>query len=191
MRFRAASAACLICAALMACLGCGTPQPRSAALQTEYSRTDSRRAAVSRTERRADSRQAVEPESQPVTIMVRTTESWDGALLPRYPDNRPQITMLRVVVPPGRALRMHRSPFINAGYMVRGSLTITTEIGAQLFLNAGETVVNVVNTWQYARNEGDVPAEMIIMYAGTEYLPITEQRSAEEAPDAHLPARRR
>jgi len=49
-----------------------------------------------------------------------------------------------------------------------------------LHLKAGDAIAEVVNTWHYGKNEGDMPAEIIVFYAGTEGLPITIQQRIPE-----------
>ncbi len=62
---------------------------------------------------------------------------------------------------------------INAGVMLKGQLTEVTEAGKRLHLKAGDSIVEVVNTWHYGKNEGDEPAELIVFYAGVKGTPIS------------------
>lgn len=105
--------------------------------------------------------------------LAKSCVSWDGALLPVYPQGHPEITILRIVIPAGATLVKHEHPVINAGVLLKGELTIQTEGGKKLNLKAGEALVEVVDTWHYGKNEGVEPAEIIVFYAGTEDEPIT------------------
>ncbi len=62
---------------------------------------------------------------------------------------------------------------INAGVLLKGQLTVVTEAGDTLHLQTGDPIVELVNEWHYGKNEGDEPAEIIVVYAGTEGTPIT------------------
>lgn len=106
--------------------------------------------------------------------LVRTGHSWDGAVLPSYPAEPPEITILHITIPPGVQLPLHKHPVINAGLLLSGELTVIADNGDQLHLTAGQPIVEVVNTWHYGKNEGNDPAEIVVFYAGTEDLPITE-----------------
>ena len=106
--------------------------------------------------------------------LVRTSHSWDGAVLPSYPTGSPEITMLRITIPPGVQLPLHKHPVINAGLLLSGELTVIAANGDQLHLTAGQPIVEVVNTWHYGKNEGKGPAEIVVFYAGRSGLPITE-----------------
>ncbi|MBM3245591.1 MAG: cupin domain-containing protein [Candidatus Omnitrophica bacterium] len=105
--------------------------------------------------------------------LVKSDTSWNGALLPAYPKGQPEITILRIVIPPGKSLDKHKHPVINAGVLLKGELTVRTEGGKVFYLKAGESIVEVVDTWHYGKNEGPEPAEIIVFYAGTKGAPVS------------------
>lgn len=102
-----------------------------------------------------------------VTKLISSTNCWDGALLPAYPRQQPNITILRVRIPPGARLCMHSHPVIHAGLLLSGQLTVMTTNGATLHLVAGDPIIEVVNTLHYGLNEGKTPTEIIVFCAGT------------------------
>src|SRR5262245_24309584 len=53
------------------------------------------------------------------TVVAKATASWDGAALPAYPPGTPEITIVRIVVPPNTKLPVHKHPVINAGVLTR------------------------------------------------------------------------
>jgi quercetin dioxygenase-like cupin family protein len=108
-----------------------------------------------------------------VKQLVKSTQSWDGKALPAYPQGQPEITILRISIPAGTRLDTHRHPVINAGMLISGQLTVVTSEGKTLHLKAGDPIVEVVNTSHYGINEGKVPAEIIVFYAGVHKKPIT------------------
>jgi quercetin dioxygenase-like cupin family protein len=108
-----------------------------------------------------------------VKQLVKTTQSWNGALLPAYPEGRPEITILRISIPAGIKLHTHLHPVINAGVLISGELTVVTTDGKTLHLKAGDPIIEVVNTLHYGLNEGKVPAEIVVFYAGVVDTPIT------------------
>jgi quercetin dioxygenase-like cupin family protein len=101
-----------------------------------------------------------------VKELVRTSKSWDGKSLIPYPQGQPEITILRISIPAGARLETHSHPVINAGVLVSGELTVKTMDGKVLRLKAGDPIVEVVNTPHYGINEGTVPAEIVVFYAG-------------------------
>ncbi|MDW7774043.1 MAG: cupin domain-containing protein [Desulfobulbaceae bacterium] len=122
-------------------------------------------------------RVGINPESGSASPVVRelvqTTLSWNGELLPGYPQGRPEVTILRISIPAGTRLETHSHPVINAGVLVKGELTVVTADGKTLHLKEGDPVCEVVNTWHYGINQGKIPAEIIVFYAGAVGMPIT------------------
>ncbi|MFO7600021.1 MAG: cupin domain-containing protein [Candidatus Desulfacyla sp.] len=113
-------------------------------------------------------------EASPVVKeLVKTTHSWDGKVLPAYPKGQPEITILRIRIPAGTRLDTHSHPVINAGVLISGQLTVVTTDGKTRHLRAGDPIVEVVNTLHYGINEGNIPAEIMVFYAGVMDRPIT------------------
>ncbi len=116
---------------------------------------------------------AREPIAVKVETLVKSGSSWNGQVLPDYPEGRPEVTILRIAIPAGVKLPMHKHPVINAGVMTKGELAVTTAGGQVLHLKEGDPVVEVVDTWHYGENKGDEPAEIIVFYAGIEGEPLS------------------
>jgi quercetin dioxygenase-like cupin family protein len=108
-----------------------------------------------------------------VEELVRTSKSWDGKSLMPYPQGQPEITILKITIPAGARLETHSHPVINAGVLMSGQLTVKTTDGNVLHLKAGDPIVEVVNTLHYGINEGTVPAEVVVFYAGIVGQPVT------------------
>ncbi len=105
--------------------------------------------------------------------VCKSTSSWDGKALPDYASGRPEVTILRITIPPGALLPVHKHTVINAGVLLEGELTVVTDEGKTLLLKAGDGIVEVVNTWHYGKNEGDKPAVIIMFYSGIAGKPVT------------------
>jgi quercetin dioxygenase-like cupin family protein len=110
------------------------------------------------------------PSKEKLTV---STETWTGKKLPAYPSGQPEISILKITIPPGQRLPMHKHPVINAGVVLRGELTVTTDKGEVLHVKAGQPIVEVVNEWHYGANHGTEPIELIAFYAGVKGVPIT------------------
>ncbi len=108
-----------------------------------------------------------------VKTLARSNASWNGATLPAYPDAPPEIRILRIQIPPGATLPLHKHPFINAGVLISGELQVETESGKTLRLGPGDPIVEVVNTWHSGKNSGLEIADIIVFYASTADQPIT------------------
>ena len=111
-----------------------------------------------------------------VDVLAKTGLSWDGSPLPAYSKGTPEVTILRIKIPPGAQLPLHTHPVINAGVLLSGELTVFTEDNKTLHLKAGDSIVEVVNKWHYGKNEGDKTAELFVFYAGVKDEPVTVKK---------------
>ena len=108
--------------------------------------------------------------------LIRSNKSWNGATLPHYPEGQPEITILKIRIPPGVRLPMHKHTVINAGVLLKGELTVTTNKGEVLKLKSGDPIIEIVGDWHYGENEGREPAEIIVFYAGSQGTPNTVEQ---------------
>ena len=111
-----------------------------------------------------------------VDILAKTTKSWNGNELPRYPWGKPEVTLLRISIPPHTELAWHEHPVINAGVVISGELTVITDQQDTLLLRKGDPIVEVVNTWHYGKNNGDETVDIIVFYAGVKGKEITKYK---------------
>jgi quercetin dioxygenase-like cupin family protein len=107
-----------------------------------------------------------------VIQILKSSKQWDGSPLPPYPSKNPEITILSYEIPPGIRLPMHKHPVINAGVVLQGKLTVITKDGKQLNLNAGDSIVELVDKWHYGVNQDTVPVKLIMFYAGEVGTPL-------------------
>jgi len=108
-----------------------------------------------------------------VDTLAKTSASWNGRALPEYARGEPEITILKITIPPKAQLPLHKHPVINAGVLLKGQLTVVTEDKETLHLKAGDAIVELVDKEHYGKNEGNEPAEIIVFYAGIKGGPIT------------------
>ncbi|MCQ2821246.1 MAG: cupin domain-containing protein [archaeon] len=107
--------------------------------------------------------------------VLETTQSWDGVNLPNYPTTQPQITILHFKVPPKKKLDLHKHPLINAGYIIKGTLTVTIKDGITKDFHAGEAICECINTVHFGENKTDEEAELVVFYAGTPGLELSQK----------------
>ncbi|MCF7832718.1 MAG: cupin domain-containing protein [Candidatus Marinimicrobia bacterium] len=108
-----------------------------------------------------------------VKVLAKTSQSWNGDNLPRYSKGKPEVTILRISIPPHTDLAWHEHPEINAGVMISGELTVITDKQDTLHLQAGDPIVEVVDTWHFGKNEGNEPVDIIVFYAGIKGKAVT------------------
>ncbi|MEM0966441.1 MAG: cupin domain-containing protein [Verrucomicrobiota bacterium] len=115
-----------------------------------------------------------------IDVLGESGSSWNGVVLPAYPTEAPQISIVKYTVPPHTRLPWHTHPSINAGYMVSGELTVTGADGQNKVLKAGEAIIEMVDLLHYGHNEGDVPAVIVVFYAGVADLPLAVLKEPEK-----------
>ena len=108
--------------------------------------------------------------------LLTTQKSWDGKPYPAYPAGQPEATVLRITIPPHAVLPWHRHPVINVGYMLSGVLEVENrETGEKKMIRAGDVLPELVGTVHRGRNPADVPAVILVFYAGVAGMPVTEK----------------
>lgn len=108
-----------------------------------------------------------------VETLAETSVSWNGDALPAYGAGKPKLTVLKITIPPKTKLKWHKHLVINSGILLSGALKVIDENEEILFLKEGDVIVELVNKYHYGMNEGDIPAEIVVFYSGTEGIPIT------------------
>lgn len=98
--------------------------------------------------------------------LLKTTKSWDGNTLLKYPDGQPEITVFKGILPPGATAPLHTHPTIGSYYIIKGNLTVYDNEGNELNASEGNAYSEVVNKWHYGINNGKEPVELIFFFAG-------------------------
>ncbi len=111
-----------------------------------------------------------------VQKLAQSEKMWDGTPLPAYPSGQPEITVIKVSIPPHSTLAWHKHPSINAGYLLSGTLTVVSEDGKQLVLKPGDALIELVDKYHCGRNDGGDPAEIVVFYAGKHGVPLSAAR---------------
>ena len=109
------------------------------------------------------------------TELIRTSQSWDGAELPDYPQGRPELVAMKYVFPAGQKLAWHHHDVMNYGVLVQGELTIVTEDGTEKVVHEGEAVVEMVGTVHHGENRGIKPAVLYMFYLSQKDRPLAVQ----------------
>lgn len=107
--------------------------------------------------------------------LIESGISWNGDSPPNYPVGKPKISILKITIPAHAELPLHFHPTINAGILLTGELDVIDEHGNMLKMKAGDPIIEVVNTIHTGKNNGDIPAEIVVFYAGTDGVKITEK----------------
>ena len=107
--------------------------------------------------------------------LIRTSQSWDGAELPDYPEGRPELVAVRYEFPAGQKLGWHHHPVMNYGVLQQGELTIIGLDGKEKTVHEGEAVVEMVDTIHHGENRGNKTVILDMFYISQPGLPLAVQ----------------
>ena len=88
-----------------------------------------------------------------------------------YPGGQPQITVLKVTIPPHTVMKWHSHPIPNAGYILAGDLTIEKKDGTRRHFVAGQAITETVDSVHRGLT-GSEPAVLIVFYSGVVEKPL-------------------
>lgn len=109
------------------------------------------------------------------TELIRTSQSWDGAMLPEFPQGQPELRVIRLDFPIGTKTGWHHHTVVNYGIVQQGDLTIVCQDGSERTFHEGEALVEVVGTIHRGENRGDKPVILNMFYFSTPGAEITVQ----------------
>ena len=107
--------------------------------------------------------------------LLRTDKSWNGEVLPDYPQGKPELVAVKYIIPPGEKLGWHHHVAMNHGVLVQGELTINGLDGKTTVLHAGDVVVEMVGSIHHGENRGTEPVILYMFYISQEGLPLSVQ----------------
>ena len=109
--------------------------------------------------------------------LIQTTVHWNQQPIKPIRLKHPQVTVLRITIPAGEKLVMHKHPILNVGYLTKGELTVRSEKGDVLVLKPGDPIVELINEWHYGESTGSEDAEIVVIYVGekSDTLSITKK----------------
>jgi quercetin dioxygenase-like cupin family protein len=116
-----------------------------------------------------ESRPAIQSET-----LLRSSSSWDGRPYAAYPTGRPELSVLKIIIPPHTQLKWHTHPMPNVAYILSGELTLERKEDAKKqHFTAGQVVPEMVDVLHRGVT-GKAPVTLIVFYAGTEGMPLSK-----------------
>lgn len=115
-------------------------------------------------------------EQQPsvqVETLLRSSTSWDGATYTSYPKAAPELSVLKITIPPNTELPWHTHPMPNAAYVLSGEITVEKkETNEKQLITQGQVLPEMVGT-AHRGLTGDAPVVLIVFYAGSKGMPLS------------------
>lgn len=109
------------------------------------------------------------------TELIRTSRSWDGSLLPDFPQGTPELRVLRLDFPVGAKTGWHHHTVVNYGIVQQGDLTIVCQDGTERTFREGEALVEVIGTVHRGENRGNKHVVLVMFYYSEPGQQITIQ----------------
>ena len=107
--------------------------------------------------------------------LLRSISSWDGQPYNSYLIGRPEISVLKITIPPRTTLQWHSHPMPNAAYIVAGELTLERKKdGKKRHFKAGQALPETMGTLHRGIS-GNEPVVLIVFYAGIRGVPLTQR----------------
>ena len=123
------------------------------------------------------------------TELIRTSQSWDGAQLPDFPQGKPELRVIRLDFPIGAKTGWHHHTVVNYGIVQQGDLTILCQDGSERTFHEGEPLVEVIGTIHRGENRGKKPVVLNMFYFSTSGAEITIQHPELEQEEKPKPLR--
>ena len=96
-----------------------------------------------------------------ITELVNSTKEWNGEALPNYPASQAEIKAFRIKFPSGVTLPWHSHPVINSAMILKGRLELYTKDGMTKSFEAGEALIEVVNTVHAGKAVGPDDVDLV------------------------------
>lgn len=107
-------------------------------------------------------------------ILLKADSSWDGIPYTSYLQGQPQVTVVRLTIPPHTVLPWHTHPMPNAAYVVSGQIEVQKQAdGLKQTLRPGQTLAEMVDS-PHRGVTGDEPTVLILFYAGVVDMPLSK-----------------
>ncbi len=104
--------------------------------------------------------------------LLQSTGGWGGTAYKSYPTGEPQLTVLKITIPPHTTMQWHTHPIPSAGYVLSGSLIVEKRDGTKRRFVVGEVVPELVDV-VHRGIAGAQGVVLIVFYAGAAGIPLS------------------
>ncbi|GAA6622661.1 cupin domain-containing protein [Scytonema sp. NUACC26] len=108
-----------------------------------------------------------------VTQLLKSVTTTIGQPIEFSKIKKPEVTALKVEIPPGKETGWHKHPYPVYGYVLRGTLTLEIEGNKQFKFEPGSALLEVINTLHNAKNLGKETVTIIAFFTTEAGQPYT------------------
>jgi quercetin dioxygenase-like cupin family protein len=105
------------------------------------------------------------------TVILKTATTGNGAPLAYLKTDQPEITAMTVDISPGAQTGWHSHSVPVYAYVISGALTVNIEGSPSRRFQAGDVIIEVMNTRHNGVNQGSTPVKLIVFYTGAKDIP--------------------
>ena len=105
------------------------------------------------------------------TPILQSGATVAGASLAYPKTDSAELTAMRLDIGPGGETGRHMHPYPTLVYVLEGTIEVEMDGGMAQSYKAGDSFLMVVNTWTNAKNNGTVPARVLVVFVGVRGKP--------------------
>jgi len=100
------------------------------------------------------------------TPVLQSGATVAGAAIAYPKTDSAEVTALRLEIGPGGETGRHMHPYPTFVYVLEGAIDVEMDGGMAHSYKAGDSFLEVVNTWHNGKNNGTTPAKVLVVFAG-------------------------
>ena len=112
-----------------------------------------------------------EPQDVKVTTVMKSSTTISGQKIEYPKTDKAEMASVLVEIQPGKENGRHMHSVPTYVHVLEGTMTVEFEDGSRQTFQAGSGFLEVVNTWHSAKNLGEVPVRLLVVFAGEEGKP--------------------
>ena len=116
-----------------------------------------------------------------VSQLLKTTQTTLGQPLSYLKTDSAEVTVLHVLIPPGKETGWHKHPVPGYGYVISGTLTMEMEGNKTVTFGSGSAIVETLNTLHNGKNLGVEPVEMVVFFTGEKGKPFSVKETGKSS----------
>src|SRR5262245_55801479 len=112
-----------------------------------------------------------EPQDVKVTAVMKGSTTISGQKLEYPKTDKAEMTSVLIEIQPGKENGRHVHSVPTYVHVLEGTMTVEFEDGARQTFEAGSGFLEAINTVHRAKNLGQVPLKLLVVFAGEEGKP--------------------
>lgn len=109
-----------------------------------------------------------EPQDVKVTAVMKGSTTISGQKIEYPKTDKAEMASVLVEIQPGKENGRHMHSVPTYVHVLEGTMTVEFEDSSRQTFQAGSGFLEVVNTWHSAKNLGEVPLRLLVVFAGEE-----------------------